>query len=74
MDNSTLIFVDHLKFGKIHRLFLSDAKMEVVYNWVGSLASTSELFELCSSVPGSLQIIDTSEIVSKYERRYLTMR
>lgn len=74
MDNSTVIFVNHINLGRVHRLFLSDSKMESVYNWVGSLSPTPELFELCYGLPGNLSVADTNDKVSSYENRCLTMR
>ena len=41
------VAVKHVSIGKVKRFFSEDDLMEDVYNWVGSLSSEPEFFQLC---------------------------
>lgn len=69
-DDSVLVVVNHLHFGRKERFFLSTETCESIYNWIGSLSPEPELFEL-RMIPNTL--VDPNWVITKVERNVLNM-
>jgi len=70
-EDSTVVFIQHMTLGKIRRIFRPSDRVQMIYDWVGSLSLTPKHFKLTR--PFSHTHILPDEIISKLDRDVLSM-